>query len=146
MAKYHQGKYKPKNPDKYVGNANNIVYRSSWELKAMIFFDNNPSILAWASEECTIPYISAVDNRIHTYYVDFVIKYKKRDGSILTTLVEVKPKAQTQPPVQPKRQTKQYLEAVETYVRNVSKWKAAKKYAEEKGMEFMILTEDHLKV
>lgn len=144
--KYHQGKFIPKNPHKYVGDVTNIVYRSSWERKLFVFLDNNPSILQWNSEECVVPYVSPIDGRIHRYFVDCVVKYKKRDGTVITTLVEVKPKAQTQPPVQPKRQTKQYLEAVETYVRNVSKWKAAKKYAEEKGMEFMILTEDHLKV
>lgn len=144
--KYHQGKFIPKNPHKYVGDVTNIVYRSSWERKLFVFLDNNPSILQWNSEECVVPYVSPIDGRIHRYFVDCVVKYKKRDGTVITTLVEVKPKAQTQPPAQPKRQTKQYLEAVETYVRNVSKWKAAKKYAEEKGMEFMILTEDHLKV
>lgn len=144
MVKYYQGKFKPKNPSKYIGDVSNIVYRSSWELKAMVFFDNSPSILNWNSEELTIPYFSEVDMRMHTYYVDFVVKYRKKDGTIVTSLIEVKPEAQTQPPKQPKRQTKHYLEAVETYVKNISKWKAAKQFAKEKGMDFMILTENEL--
>lgn len=144
--KYHQGKFVPKNPHKYVGDASNIIYRSSWELKLFVFLDNNPSILQWNSEECVIPYISPIDGRIHRYFVDCVVKYKKRDGTVITTLVEVKPKSQTQPPAKPKRQTKYYLEAVETWCKNDAKWKAAKKYAQDKGMDFMILTEDHLKV
>ena len=142
--KYLQGKYIPINPKKYVGDVNNIVYRSSWERKLFVFLDNNPSILQWNSEECIIPYISPIDGKIHRYFVDCVVKYKKKDGREVTSLIEVKPFAQTKPPEKPKRQTKYYLDSVETYIKNVSKWKAAKQFAEEKGMEFMILTENEL--
>ena len=40
MAKYHQGTYKVKDPNKYVGDPNNIVFRSSWELKFMNWCDS----------------------------------------------------------------------------------------------------------
>ena len=49
--KYKQGFYYPKNPNKYVGDVDNIVYRSSWELRVFKWMDDNPSVLEWASEE-----------------------------------------------------------------------------------------------
>ena len=52
----YSGYFKPKNPTKYRGNPTNIVYRSLWERKFMVFCDNNPSILQWGSEEIIIPY------------------------------------------------------------------------------------------
>lgn len=73
--KYIQGKYKPRHPEKYRGNIKDICYRSSFELEFMNWCDNTPSIIEWASEEIAIPYLKPTDNRIHTYYLDFWIKY-----------------------------------------------------------------------
>ena len=53
--KYSQGKYVNKNLAKYAGN-NSPTYRSSWEFTFMMFCDNNPSIVQWASEPLRIPY------------------------------------------------------------------------------------------
>jgi hypothetical protein len=138
---YHQGVYTPKNPQKYIGNPNNIIYRSSWEKKVMLRFDTTPSILKWSSEEFVIPYVSPVDGRPHRYFVDFVVEYKTRDGKIKRAAVEVKPDAQTKLPATPKRMTKQFMESVETYAVNQAKWEAAKKWCANNGMEFIILTE-----
>ena len=52
----YQGLFKPKNPQKYVGDPNKIVYRSSWECKVMSWLDKTPEILTWASEELIVPY------------------------------------------------------------------------------------------
>ena len=52
----YKGKYRPQNPEKYMGDCRNIIYRSMWERKCMKYFDNNPSIVKWASEELAIPY------------------------------------------------------------------------------------------
>ena len=46
----YKGKFTPENPSKYAGDCNNIIYRSMWERRCMKYFDNNPSILQWASE------------------------------------------------------------------------------------------------
>ena len=46
-----QGKYYPKHPEKYKGNAGEIFYRSSWELKFMEWCDSTKAVLAWQSEE-----------------------------------------------------------------------------------------------
>ena len=54
MKKSFKGIYKPTNPKKYVGNPNNIVYRSLLERKFMLYCDRNPDITYWASEELAI--------------------------------------------------------------------------------------------
>ena len=72
--------------------------------------------------------------------MDFYIKYSSGEVCI----VEVKPAKQTKPP-SGKRKTKQYLNEVTTYVKNISKWEAAEKYAEQRGWKFIIWTEHELK-
>ena len=140
----YQGIFKPKNPQKYVGDYKNIIYRSSWECRVMNWLDKNPDIISWASEEMTIPYVSPVDNRWHRYFPDFLVKVKTRDGKVRTMMIEVKPKKQTKEPEKKKRVTKQYLQEVMTWGVNQAKWKAATEYCLDRGWEFKILTEEHL--
>ena len=64
----YKGKFKPKNPSKYIGDPTNIVYRSLWERRFMIYCDNEDNILSWGSEEVVIPYVSPIDNKVHRYY------------------------------------------------------------------------------
>ena len=52
----YKGKYKPKNRSKYKGDPTKIIYRSLWERRFMVYCDENPSIIKWASEEVVIPY------------------------------------------------------------------------------------------
>ena len=59
--KYHQGRFHPQNPQKYKGDVNNIIYRSSWELKFMQWCDRNENIMEYGSEEFWIPYVSPVE-------------------------------------------------------------------------------------
>ena len=142
--KYYQGKFKPRNPQKYVGDITNIIYRSSWELKFLNWCDTNPSILSYSSEETIIPYICATDGRPHRYFPDFKIKVRSKDGSIKTYLVEIKPAGQTVPPKYPGRQTKRYINEAMTYLKNQSKWEAAEVYCKARGIDFLVLTEEHL--
>jgi len=143
MYKTYKGKYIPKNPEKYIGDITDIVYRSSWERRLMKFLDYNQNVISWSSEEAIIRYISPIDNKMHRYFIDAYAKIKTKNG-VKTYLIEVKPKHQTIPPKTPKRITKQYKEALKTYSVNLAKWDAAKKVCEEKDWQFMILTEDHL--
>ena len=140
----YSGLFKPKHPEKYVGDPNNIVYRSSWECKVMSWLDNNDSIMSWASEELHIPYISPVDNRWHRYFPDFLVKVKTKDNNISTMMLEVKPKKQTMQPQPQKRVTKQFISEVTTWGVNQAKWKAANEYCLDRGWEFKLITEDHL--
>jgi hypothetical protein len=140
----YSGRFIPKNPQKYVGDPTNIIYRSSWEVKVMSWLDRNDDIISWQSEETIVPYKSPVDGRWHRYFPDFIVKVKTRDNKIKTMMLEVKPKKQTQPPEPRKRVTKQYIQEVSTWGVNQSKWKAATEYCLDRGWEFKILTEDHL--
>lgn len=136
-------KWFPKNKDKYAGNVNNIIARSSWEIKFMNWCDMNDLVTNWISEEIIIPYISPVDKKSHRYFCDFLIKVKTNSG-IKMYLVEIKPLAQTMPPKAPDKPTKRYLNESKTYAVNQAKWKAATEFCRIKGWEFMVLTEKHL--
>lgn len=76
--------------------------------------------------------------------MDFKIQIKNKHGIIQTYLIEIKPKVQCSPPKYTGRQTKRYLTECMTYVKNQSKWEAAKLYALQRGWEFMVFTEEHL--
>ena len=140
-----QGRFRPKNPNKYKGDSSNIIYRSSWELTVFRYLDNNPSILQWASEEFFVPYRNPLTNKIHRYFPDVYLKYRNKQGTITQTVWEVKPKSQTKPPRIPKRKTKSWKYNAEQYVINEAKWTACKKYCEKRGYNFQLITEDVLK-
>ena len=139
-----QGYFHPRNPSKYIGNPENIVYRSSWELRFMNWCDLNESVLAYGSEEFFIPYRSPMDNKIHRYFPDFIIKIKEQSGEVKTYVIEVKPKKQTVPPKQPKRKTKNWLYEMKTYSVNQAKWGAAEEWCRSRDMEFRVITEAEL--
>lgn len=135
-----KGRFKPKNPQKYKGDPTNIVYRSGWELKLMGYLDSHEEVVQWQSEEFCIPYRSPVDNRIHRYFPDFWVK--KMDGSVL--VIEVKPASQAEPPKQPKRMSRRYVNEVFEYGKNQAKWKAATEYCKDRGWNFIVMTEREL--
>ena len=139
-----KGRYQIINASKYRGNSNQIIYRSSWEFKFMRWCDTNPSVMEWGSETMIIPYKSPVDNKIHRYFVDFYIKVKDRQSVIGKYLVEIKPEKFTRPPDIPKRQTKRFIDEVFQYGVNQSKWKAADEYCVDRGMKFLVITENDL--
>lgn len=140
----YSGRFTPSNPQKYIGDPNNIIYRSSWEVRFMHKFDKSDWCVSWSSEELAVPYKSPVDGRWHRYFPDFIIKVRTRDGTLKTWMVEVKPKKQTEPPEKKKRVTKQYINEVTTWGVNQAKWKEAREYCADRGWDFVILTEDHL--
>ena len=140
----YKGKYKPENPQKYKGNPTNIIYRSLWERKFMLYCDKNLNILEWGSEEIALPYRSPLDNRVHRYFPDFYIKVKESNGQIKKYLVEIKPKKQTVEPKIKQRRTKQYIYEVTEWAKNQAKWKAAREFCEDRQWQFKIVTEDDL--
>lgn len=140
----YKGRYSVRHPKKYKGNINNIVYRSSWELRFMKWCDMNESVLEWGSESVVIPYKSPVDKRVHRYFVDFYIKVKNKSGLIQKYLVEIKPSKFTKPPEPPKRKTKYFIQEVFTYGINQAKWKAADEYCKDRKMKFLVITENDL--
>jgi hypothetical protein len=138
----YSGWFKPKNPKKYKGDPNNIVYRSSWELRVMKWLDEHPSVIWWASEELPILYVSPIDNKVHRYFPDFIVKVKQAEKET-TMILEIKPYKQTQKPTQ-KHQTKKFLQEVVTYAVNQEKWRAADLFCKENGWQFKLLTEKEL--
>lgn len=140
--KTYKGIYKIKNPQKYRGDADNVVYRSGWEQKVMIWADTSPQIVEWSSEEVIIPYLCETDKRMHRYFVDFLVRFK--DGR--TVLVEVKPAKETLPPKSGRGVARQrVLNEGLTYIKNMSKWNAAKEFCKDRGWYFEIWTENELR-
>ena len=140
----YKGRYRPSNPKKYRGDSSNIIYRSLWERKFMVYCDNQSKILEWGSEEIALPYRSPIDNKVHRYYPDFYIKVKESNGKIKRYIIEIKPKKQTVEPKMKKRKTKGYIYEVYEYARNQAKWKAAEEFCKDRMWEFKVLTEDKL--
>ena len=140
----YQGKYRPSNTKKYRGNPTNIIYRSLWERKFMVYCDKNENIIEWGSEEIAIPYRSPLDNRIHRYFPDFYIKYKDANGKIKRSLIEVKPFRQTQQPPILEKKTKGYIYEVAEYAKNQANWRAAIEFCDDRRWEFKIFTEKEL--
>ena len=137
----YSGKFKPKNPNKYIGDVKDIVYRSLWERSAFKFMDQQSSIRYWSSETVVIPYLCETDRKVHRYFMD--LWFQTDQGK--TYIVEIKPKSQTEQPKKPKRQTKKYITESLTWVKNQSKWRAAEQYALDRGWHFEIWTEETLR-
>lgn len=142
----YSGKFRPSNIEKYRGDHRNIIYRSLWERKFMVYCDTNENILEWGSEEIAIPYRSPLDGKIHRYFPDFYIKVRETSGKIQKYIIEVKPKKQCIEPQKQQKRTKTYIREVTEYAKNQAKWQAATEYCKDRLLQFKILTEDQLGV
>ena len=140
MARTYKGKYTVKNPKKYKGDVDKVVYRSNWEHQTMIYLDEHPGVEQWNSEDFIIPYYYDVDKKWHKYHMDFWIKFT--NGKVL--LVEVKPKKQTEPPKAKNPRSKRSLNEAFAYIKNRNKWEAAEQVAKDNGYGFDIWTEIEL--
>ena len=144
MSRTLQGKFRPRNPEKYKGDPSNIVYRSSWEKIFMNWADRNDKIVSWQSEEKALWYNDPVTKKKRRYFPDFIIMFE-RDGKMITEMIEVKPKAQVDGPnPNPKRRTAAWMRSVQTYLTNMAKWEAAAKVCEDRGWNFRLVTEKDL--
>jgi len=140
--RFKQGKFTPKNPDKYVGDVDKIRYMSSWELHFDKFLDSNPNVLQWSSEEIAVPYIKPTDGRVHRYFPDYWVQFKDVDGNLKQEIYEVKPKQQTRRTRSKNPKTKIYEDI--TYAINIAKWKACADFCTKYGMTFRIVTEEQI--
>lgn len=163
--KFKQSFYVIKNQDKYLGSKN-PDYKSLLEERCCYYMDMNSNVLKWNYERIVIPYINPIEYRIlmdkgysdneakknslRRYFVDFWFEGIDNKGNTIRVLVEVKPKRQTVPPKQPKRNTQKakdrYKEEQFLFAINNAKWKAATDYCKKKGWTFVIFTEDDLGV
>jgi hypothetical protein len=110
----------------------------------MMYLDDHRDVVKWGSEEVVVPYRSPIDGRLHRYFVDFVVTKINKEGKRETSLIEVKPAAQTNPPEKQTKKTKRYLTEVMTWGVNEAKWKAARDFCEDRGWTFHIFTEKEL--
>lgn len=141
MPKFYQGKFTPTNIAKYKGNYREVYYRSRWELLVFRWCDINDDVTEWSSEEIIIPYVCRTDKKTHRYYVDLYIQFK----SGRKFLIEVKPESQSVEPTKTKnKKEKTYLMESLTWMKNKSKWEAAKVYAADRGMYFQVWGEQAL--
>lgn len=132
--------FKPKHPEKYAGDPNNIVARSKLESRFFKHFDEDSRIKIWSSEEIYCRYRSPVDGRIHRYFIDVVLQTINDE----IFAVEIKPKSQTVPP-KVNKSSKKILREAATFAINQAKWEAAQAFCQEKNWKFIIMTEDTLK-
>src|SRR6056300_140039 len=135
MARFAQGKFTLKNPDKYIGGRT-PTYRSSWEFAFMRMCDTNESITKWASESIRIPYRNPFTGKYTIYVPDFFIVYNDRTGKQHVELIEVKPANQTTLEKAGRSRTNQLHYAV-----NQAKWGAARAWCKQKGITFRIINE-----
>jgi hypothetical protein len=145
---YKSGKFVPRNPDKYIGDIHNIIFRSSWEKRFCIYCDTNESILKWSSEPLKIPYYNPLDKKDHEYNVDFYMKTLNVDGTEQEWIIEIKPEKQTIKPVYEGNMTtpklKAYNRNMQIWITNQAKFKAANLWAEKRGFKFGIINEKFL--
>jgi hypothetical protein len=109
-----------------------IIYRSGLELQFINFCEQNPKISKWASEPIKIPYYSRLNKKEANYYPDYIIE----NDNGTKCIVEIKPSNQVEKP-----SMVDSLWLKENWIRNNDKWVAAKKFAEEHNMKFIIITE-----
>ena len=143
--RYTQGIYKPINPKKYKGQ-DLPIYRSGYELKFFRWCDTNSRVLEWGSENYVIPYLNPVDNKYHRYFVDNYVKLKISDEKTEKYLIEIKPFKQTLKPEKGNKRNTTFLYEARTFIQNKAKWEAAKKFCDNKGFKFLILTEKELNI
>jgi hypothetical protein len=145
--RFFQGVYDVQNPSKYAG-LKAPIFRSSYEAAFFHWCDTNDRVVKWGSEIIEVPYQIPLQTRTHKYVTDAYLEVKNSSGTVSKYLVEIKPKSQT---VQPRRPTttnwkalRNFHYAQSTFVKNMSKWRAASAFAQARGMKFMLLTEDDL--
>jgi len=135
VPRFAQGKFKLKNPEKYLGNKE-PTYRSGWEFHFMRFCDEHPSVEGWASEAIKIPYRNPLSGKQTIYVPDFFISYKDAKGKTHAELIEVKPSNQA---VKEELGRSQYNKA--HFIVNQAKWEAANAWCKQQGVKFRIITE-----
>ena len=138
MARWAQGLYQPKHPDKYIGKKT-PRYRSSWEWAFMNFCDNNPSVMQWASESIQIPYRHPLTGKNTIYVPDFFIVYNGKGQKRIAELIEIKPNNQAK-----LENVGKNIQNQASYIVNKAKWEAAGKWCKHKGIRFRILTESDI--
>ena len=137
MSKFAQGVFEVKNPQKYVGKGK-PRYRSGWEWAFMQFLDNNENILQWASESIAIPYRHPITGKMTNYIPDFLVQYRTKNNTVITELIEIKPKKQSVIESKASQRDKMIVAV------NYAKWDSAQKWCRRAGITFRVITENEI--
>lgn len=116
--KYQRGNHQSPKLD------NVAKYRSGWELRYMLWLDENPAVVSYSYESFAIPYISNKQTlKVRKYYPDLLVHFV--DGT--KKLIEIKP-----------------LRKVNQLI-NKKKLAAAQEWCRDHGVTLEIVTEVTLK-
>jgi hypothetical protein len=96
-----------------------MAYDSSYELKAMEIFENDPTINSYGRCKIGIPYL--LNGDIHQYFPDFIVNYIAGQK-----MIEVKPAKFVNSP------------------KNLAKFAAAREYCGQNNIEFEVWTKKDL--
>jgi hypothetical protein len=164
-SKTDKGLYDIKNVDKYLGNPTNCIFRSSWELRFMVYLDHLDAAHKWASETVEIPYyLPNPDGAfgLHRYFPDFYVEFIRagEEEYYERVFIEIKPSTSVNPPfvkwhddgsfhIDPplSRSAKAHENfeyQLKEFQKNLIKWETAKTWCEKRGMIFMVMTEHDL--
>jgi hypothetical protein len=138
MAKFAQGHFTMKHPEKYIGKRTPLA-RSSWEFVFMRMLDEHPGVENWASESIQIPYKDPLTGRQTIYVPDFFIVYRDKNKKKHAEVVEVKPSSQTLRENVGKSRYNQ-----EQYIKNLAKWESAMAWCKQQGIQFRVINEDDI--
>ncbi|QDJ96504.1 head completion protein [Xanthomonas phage Xoo-sp13] len=124
-----------------MGDSDNIIIRSSWELRVFQFCDNNVNVLRWGSEEIAIPYMKPCPEgfRPAKYYPDLCVEYINRFGEHIKEIIEVKPEKFTKASKSRNSATKMFEN--QQYIVNMAKFNAADLWCKRNGFKFSVLSE-----
>lgn len=145
---HFQGEFPVNETRKYFG-PEPIIFRSSWEYKFILYCERNERVVRWSSEPLSIPYrMPTLEKaaKTHHYHPDFFVELT--DGDKL--VVEIKPSKYTKKPRRPSKKGgtkawKTYRENLKAYHVNTRKWEAAKRFCDQYGWKFRVLTENFFK-
>ena len=142
VKRFVQNYFTPKNPHKLVTPLDKLKAKSSWEFDFFKKMDEASGIIKWGYECVPIPYIKPTDGLKHNYFVD-IWAIQEVDKVRKVFLFEIKPEKFVKFPKEPKKMTpksKANYEAVYSEVKiNHAKFNAARVFARENGMTFIVI-------
>jgi len=164
-AKTKQGYFRNlKNPQKYIGDPNLIIYRSSWEFAFIKWCDASPSVIRWSSEPVKVPYYDRISKLeeckklgldpnnprnwvTKNYNVDFWVEIDKGGPCLEKWFIEIKPKHKLKKPelvskTASLKDQRKFVNSAREYLINEAKFSAIDEWAKKNNAKFFIFTED----
>lgn len=146
-SKHKEGYFRPKFPEKVMGDTRQLIFRSSWEYVFMMVNDLDPDVVKWASENTKIEYRSPLDQRIHRYFPDFYVE-KIIDGKLKKFIIEIKPEAYLKRPVMKSNSQKDkisYMKKLAKFAVIKAKRDAAVDFCHKRNLIYQFLGSEYVK-